>query len=147
MELSKGDTYAAPGALFANTVRVHGRFPIRFTTRTVEVEPNQAIRAEYTEGAFRGEATWSFEGIDGGTLLRRRWRTKPAGALRTLAPLLPVSKSHSKTMEAGFERLAAYLQRTRTSPAGPSHGDCPGSCSIDRRRRSPRRRAAPPPPG
>lgn len=122
MELVHGGTYAAPGALLANTVRVHGKCPIRFMTKTVEVEPAREIRVEVTAGAFRGEATWSFEGVDGGTMLRQHWRTRPARVRGVLAPLLPVSKSHSDTMEVGCERLSAHREGRRPSPAGPQHG-------------------------
>ena len=47
MELREGDSYGDVGTLLDNTVRVHGRLPIRFTTRTVEVEQNEEIRVEY----------------------------------------------------------------------------------------------------
>ena len=116
MELREGDSYGEVGALLDNTVRVRGRFPIRFTTRTVEVEQNERIRVEYVGGAFRGEALWKFEGVNGKTRLRLRWRTSPSGVLRALAPFLPVEKSHSDTMKVGFENLSAFLDRTRSGP-------------------------------
>ena len=109
MELRSGDSYEDVGTLLNNTVRVHGRFPIRFITKTVEVEPNEKIGVEYVGGAFRGKALWGFENVDGNTNLSLRWRTTPAGALRILAPLLPVEKSHSDTTKAGFENLRAFL--------------------------------------
>ena len=109
MTLRRGASYAEVGTLLDNTVRVHGRFPIRFVTRTVEVEPDRAIRVEYIGGAFRGEALWGFEGIDGKTRLSLRWRTTPAGVLRALARFLPIEKSHSDTMKAGFEGLRGFL--------------------------------------
>jgi uncharacterized protein YndB with AHSA1/START domain len=89
MELREGNSYGEAGALLDNTVRVRGRFPIRFTTRTVEVEDAKMIRIEYVEGAFRGEARWTFESVAGKTELSQRWQTTPVGMLRNLAPFLP----------------------------------------------------------
>lgn len=109
MAIRSGDTYAEVGMLLDNTVRVRGRFPIRFVTRTVEVRANEAIRVEYVDGSFRGEALWTFEETDGNTRLTNRWQVAPAGMLRYLAPLLPIEHSHSDTMRVGFENLAAFL--------------------------------------
>ncbi len=112
MELLDGDSYGIVGTLVANTVRIHGKYPIKFNTRTVEVDPNRLIRVEYVNGAFRGEALWTFDERDGKTLLSNRWSTIPAGVLRAMAPFLPVNRSHSETMRAGFENLARYLDQT-----------------------------------
>jgi uncharacterized protein YndB with AHSA1/START domain len=112
MELRAGTTFAEVGAVVANTVRVRGRFPIRFTTRTTEVVENKMIRVDYVGGAFRGKATWTFELVDDMTLLAQRWCTRPAGMLRVAAPLLPVAKSHPDTMRVGFDRLRAFLAGT-----------------------------------
>lgn len=112
MRLREGNSYGDVGAMVDNTVRVHGRFPVRFTTKTVEVEPNETIRVEYVAGAFRGEAQWGFVGVNDGTELSQRWRTRPAGVLRALAPLLPIGESHSDTMKVGFERVRGYLDQT-----------------------------------
>jgi uncharacterized protein YndB with AHSA1/START domain len=109
MRLRSGDSYDEVGTLLDNTVRVRGRFPIRFVTRTVAAEPNRSIRVEYIGGAFRGEALWRFEPEDGTTRLSLRWRTTPSGALRVLSRVLPVAKSHSETTEIGFENLNAFL--------------------------------------
>ena len=117
MRLRQGTSFAEVGAVVDNTVRVRGKFPIHFTTRTVEVEPNQLIRIEYIGGSFRGEALWRFEEVDGQTNLSQCWRTKPAGALRILAPLLSIARSHSDTMRAGFARLRAFLEAQRRESA------------------------------
>jgi hypothetical protein len=109
MSLREGASYGEVGTLLDNVVLVHVNFPIRFVTRTIAVVPNEEIRVEYVGGAFRGEAVWRFDGENGKTRLSLRWRTRPAGTLRLLAPLLPVSKSHSDTTEMGFENLKAFL--------------------------------------
>lgn len=112
MELLEGGSCGNVGALPDNTVRVHGRFPIRFVTRTVVVEENERIRVEYVGGAFRGEALWEFQGVNEKTRLSLRWRTSPPGVLRALAPFLPVEKSHSDTTKVGFENLSGFLVRS-----------------------------------
>ena len=112
MELLEGGSYGNVGALLDNTVRVHARLPIRFVTRTVEVEENERIRVEYVGGVFRGEALWEFQGVNGKTRLSLRWRTSPAGVLRALPPFLPVEKSHSHTTKVGFENLSGFLDRS-----------------------------------
>lgn len=122
MKLREGNSYGEVGALLDNTVRVRGRFPIRFTTRTVEVEDAKMIRIEYVENAFRGAAQWTFEGVGDKTELSQCWQTTPAGMLRSLAPFLPVAKSHSDTMEVGFENLQAFLTKTRSDSWVPNVG-------------------------
>jgi len=57
----------------------HGRFPIKFTTRTAAVTPSQMIRVDYVEGSFTGEGVWKFEPLEKGrTRLSYRWQTSPA---------------------------------------------------------------------
>jgi uncharacterized protein YndB with AHSA1/START domain len=109
MRLVEGDSSADVGAVVANTVMVRGRFPVDFTTRTTKVVPNEEIRIEYIDGAFRGTAQWRLEAKDGGTLLRLRWRTTPVGRLGALAAFLPIERSHSDSVVAGFENLRAHL--------------------------------------
>ena len=38
-----------------------------------------------------------------------RWRTRPAGGLRVLAPFLPVKTSHHEVMRVGFTGLRDHL--------------------------------------
>lgn len=111
MRLIAGKSCTEVGAVVDNTVMVRGRFPIKFTTRTVSVVPNDEIRIEYTGGAFRGAAQWKLESTTGGTRLRLRWCTTPAGRLGALAPFLPIEKSHSDTMAVGFQNLGEYVAR------------------------------------
>jgi len=52
-KLREGRTADELGALVE--VTVHGRMPIRFTTKTVETKKNELWRSQYVEGYFRGE--------------------------------------------------------------------------------------------
>ena len=93
-------------------VTVHGKHPIKFTTKTIEIKMNEMIKGNYVEGAFRGESVWEFKDLDGKTKLSFRWRTKPAGLLlRILAPFLPIEKNHSDVMKAGFNNLNKFLDQ------------------------------------
>ena len=115
MALIEGDTYADPGALVATTVRVHRAIPIHFTTRTVDAVADECIRVDYVSGAFRGKVEWLFEPADGRTRLSMYWRVRPVGILRLLAPLLPITRSHSDTTRIGFEKLDHYLAGARVA--------------------------------
>ena len=107
-KLREGDSYSKVGALLASTV--HGKLPVKFTTKTVEAKNNEMIRVNYVEGAFRGEGLWKFESLEGKTKLSYRWRTSPSGLLlRIMAPFLPIEKSHSDVMKAGFNNLKKFL--------------------------------------
>jgi len=109
-KLREGDSYGKVGTLVDNTVGVHGKFPIRFTTKTVEVKNNEMIRVDYVKGAFRGEGLWKFESLEGKTKLSYRWRTSPSGLIfRIISPFLPVKKSHSDTMKTGYDNLNKFL--------------------------------------
>jgi len=44
-------------------ITVSGRFPIKWTIKTVEVKKNELWRTEYVGGAFRGEGLWKLEAI------------------------------------------------------------------------------------
>ena len=106
--LREGDSCGKVGALFDLTV--HGKLTIKFTAKTVEAKNSEMIRINYVEGAFRGEGLWKFESLEGKTRLSFRWRTSPSGLLlRILAPFLPIEKSHSDVMKAGFNNLNKFL--------------------------------------
>ena len=103
------------GALTDATV--HGKHPIKFTSKTVEVKMNEMIKGIYVEGALRGENLWKFKDLGGGkTKVSVRWRTKPTGLLlRILAPFLPIAKNHSDVMRAGFDNLNKFLEQKSRS--------------------------------
>jgi len=93
-------------------VTVHGKRPIKFTSKTVEIKMNEMIKGIYVEGALRGENLWKFKDLGGKTKVSVRWRTKPSGLLlRILAPFLPIEKNHSDVMQAGFDNLNKFLEQ------------------------------------
>ncbi|MFC1973834.1 SRPBCC family protein [Chloroflexota bacterium] len=111
-KLCAGDSYGKVGVIHDSTVRIHGKLPIKFTTKTVEVKNNEMIRVDYVDGALRGQGLWEFESLEGKTKLSYRWQTSPSGLLRRiLAPILPYKKSHSDVMKAGFNNLNRFLAR------------------------------------
>ena len=57
MKLGRGASYDEVGTLLANPVRVHGRFPIMFTTETIEVEPGKAIGGSMSMARFAARLT------------------------------------------------------------------------------------------
>lgn len=110
LKLREGSMCGSIGALI--DVTVHGKRPIKFTSKTVEVKMNEMIKGIYVEGAFRGENLWKFKDLGGKTKVSVRWRTKPSGLLlRILAPFLPIGKTHSEKMQSGFDNLNKFLEQ------------------------------------
>lgn len=119
-EHRSGGSYDTVGSLEDNTVAVHGRWPIKFTTQTVEARHDEFIRVAYVDGAFRGEGLWTIEPLGIATRLTYRWHVRPSGALRLLAPFLPIAKSHSETMSACFDGLGRYVAGVHQTPLSGS---------------------------
>lgn len=105
--LLSGESFDSIGARLESTVQT--RWPVSYTTETMEVVPDIHIRVKYVGGSFRGDADWTFKGVNGKTKIGCRWRTTPAGSLRMMARFLPVERSHSDVTVAGFEKLEAFL--------------------------------------
>jgi ribosome-associated toxin RatA of RatAB toxin-antitoxin module len=107
--LRQGDAVNQVDALIDQTV--HGKRPINFTVKVVEVKKNEVFRVQYVEGAFRGEGLWRLEPTEGNTRVSFRWRTDPSGGLlfRIMARFF-LPKAHSDVMKAGFAGLKKYLE-------------------------------------
>lgn len=85
--------------------------PGRWAGRVAERVEDRLLRFEYTEGDFVGEGVWTFERVDGQTLLRFRWHVRPNRlAVRLALPFMNLRGSHSKVMKQGFENLRTYLK-------------------------------------
>ena len=109
-KMREGSTVDQTDALL--DITVHGKISIRFTTKTVETKKNELWRAEYVDGAFRGEGIWKLEAANGNTKLSYRWRYRPSGMLlRLFAPIINIPTKHSEVMKAGFAALNEYLKK------------------------------------
>lgn len=107
-QLRAGASMGEVGARFE--VTVHTMVPLRFTGKTIEVQRPNKVVVHYIDGAFQGEALWTFEKVEGDTRLRLRWRTHPSTLLTKLASLfVAIDKGHSEVMHKGFGRLNEYL--------------------------------------
>ena len=108
-KLREGSSSGNVGALC--DITVHGKRKVKFTTKTVEVKDNEMIRANYIEGALRGEGLWKFDSLEGKTKLSFRWQTSLSGFLpRIMGLFLPVEKKHSDVMKAGFDNLNKFIE-------------------------------------
>ena len=106
----EGGAVDQPGALIDLTV--HHRGTTKFTVKTIETKKNELWHLQYVEGAFRGEGTWKLEAIDGNTKVSYRWRCRPSGLLRILAPFINIPKGHSEVMKVGFAGLNEYIKKS-----------------------------------
>jgi len=107
-KLRSGPSMGEVGTLF--DVTVHMAMPLRFTGKTVEIQRPNRVLVHYIGGAFRGEALWTFEKRQDGTMLRLRWQADPANLMTKLASLfVAVGKGHSQVMHKGFANLKQYL--------------------------------------
>jgi len=108
--LREGRSFGDVGSVVHSTIKVHGRWPVRFTTVTVEVTEAEMIHLDYVGGSFTGEGLWRLERVGDTTRLSYRWRTEPTGLLRLLALVLPIAASHSTATRAELEKLRAALE-------------------------------------
>jgi hypothetical protein len=92
-------------------VTIHGKIPIFFVTKTVEIKPNETICLHYIKGAYIGEGLWEFTKIGDITKVTFRWRTSPNTLLlKLIAPFFPIAKTHSAVMQKGFKNLKKLLE-------------------------------------
>ena len=96
-------------------IKVHHRYgTTKFTIKAVEIVKEKAIKTEYIEGDFLGEAEWSFKSLNGKTKVGYRWKVRSNKFLISLlSPFINVPKMHSKVMQAGFKGLNEYLTKER----------------------------------
>ena len=108
-KLGQGNSSKKPGSLYK--VTIHGKPPVAFVTKTVEIKPNEMIRLHYIKGAYKGEGLWEFKQIDDKTKVTFRWRTSPNTLLlKIIAPFFPIAKTHSAVMQKGFKNLKKLLE-------------------------------------
>ena len=107
-KLLKGSKTYQLGAL--TEITLPSRFPVKFTTKTVEIKENELWRTQYVGGVFRGEGVWRLEPIDGNTKVSFHWRARPSGLLsRFIATFMDIPKHHSAMMKKAFASLNEYI--------------------------------------
>ncbi len=108
-KLSQGNSSANLGSEYK--VTIHGKTPISFVTKTIEIKPNETIRLHYIKGAYIGEGLWEFKQIGNTTKVVFRWRTSSNTLLlKLIAPFFPIAKTHSAVMQKGFKNLKNLLE-------------------------------------
>jgi uncharacterized protein YndB with AHSA1/START domain len=84
---------------------------LRFTSRTVAVEPGRRLTAEYFEGVFRGTVDFIVEPARGGlgTRVTIHFQAAPQGFVKVLAKVADVGLKHSQAAQLAFQNLDARL--------------------------------------
>jgi hypothetical protein len=84
---------------------------LRFTSRTVAVQPGRRLDMELFGGVFRGSATFIVEPVNGGlaTRISLHFKTTPHGWVKMLAKVANVGLKHSRTTQAAFANLDNLL--------------------------------------
>ncbi|MFJ3633217.1 SRPBCC family protein [Streptomyces sp. NPDC090112] len=87
-----------------------GGLKLRFTSRTVAVEPGRRLDIEYVDGVFRGPSTFLLEPLEGGrTRISMHFTGRPHGWLKVLAKVADLGAEHSRGTLAAFESLNRQL--------------------------------------
>ncbi|MFJ6619906.1 SRPBCC family protein [Kitasatospora sp. NPDC091335] len=87
-----------------------GGLKLRFTSRTVAVEPGRRLEVEYVDGVFRGTSTFLLEPLaDGRTRISMHFDGSPHGWLKLLAKVADLGAEHSKGTLAAFVSLDRQL--------------------------------------
>ncbi|MFD3544760.1 SRPBCC family protein [Streptomyces sp. NPDC058655] len=88
----------------------NGGLKLRFTSRTVAVEPGRRLDIEYVDGVFRGPSTFLLEPLAGGrTRISMHFTGSPHGWLKILSKVADLGAEHSKATLAAFESLGRQL--------------------------------------
>ncbi|MEV7833365.1 SRPBCC family protein [Streptomyces subrutilus] len=92
----------------------NGGLKLRFTSRTVAVEPGRRLDIEYVEGVFRGPSTFLLEPLEGGrTRISMHFTGSPHGWLKVLAKVADLGVEHSKATLAAFESLDRQMSAVK----------------------------------
>ncbi|MFD9726314.1 SRPBCC family protein [Streptomyces sp. NPDC059072] len=102
------------GGLVGVTVHTKGSdkggLKLRFTSRTVAVEPGRRLDIEYVDGVFRGPSSFRLEPLaDGRTRISMHFVGSPHGWLKVLSKVADLGAEHSKGTLAAFESLDRQL--------------------------------------
>ncbi|MET9697467.1 SRPBCC family protein [Streptomyces sp. NPDC006529] len=91
-----------------------GGLKLRFTSRTVAVEPGRRLEVEYVDGVFRGRSVFRLEPLaEDRTRISMHFVGTPSGFLKILSKVADLGAEHSKGALSAFESLGRRL-----APAG-----------------------------
>jgi uncharacterized protein YndB with AHSA1/START domain len=90
---------------------------LKFTSRTVAVDPGRRLIAEYFEGVFRGKADFRIEPVDGGlaTRISLHFSAKPQGLAKVLSKVADIGQKHSDATQLAFSNLATTVGGRHTA--------------------------------
>ncbi|MFJ7208293.1 SRPBCC family protein [Streptomyces sp. NPDC098789] len=88
----------------------NGGLKLRFTQRTVAVDPGRRLDVAYVDGVFRGTASFGLEPlVDGRTRISMHFIGTPNGFLKVLSKVADLGAEHSKGALSAFESLGRRL--------------------------------------
>ncbi|MEU9080454.1 SRPBCC family protein [Kitasatospora sp. NPDC004745] len=84
---------------------------LRFTATTTRITPGEHYAADYTDGAFRGQATFTLTPTedDTKTRLTMTFTASPHGWLKLLAKVADIPAQHSSATHNAFKHLNTHL--------------------------------------
>jgi hypothetical protein len=90
---------------------------LRFTSRTVAVDPGRRLTAEYVEGVFRGTADFRVEPVNGGlaTRISLHFTAKPQGLAKVISKVADIGQKHSDATQLAFANLGAVVGGRHTA--------------------------------
>jgi polyketide cyclase/dehydrase/lipid transport protein len=109
------------GAKVKWTVHAKGRDKggpkLRFTSRTVAVDPGRRLAAEYFEGVFRGTVEFKVEPARGGlaTRVSLHFKAEPQGLAKVLGKVADIGLKHSQAAQLAFSNLNTVIGGRHTA--------------------------------
>ncbi|MEV4315413.1 SRPBCC family protein [Actinocrispum sp. NPDC049592] len=90
---------------------------LRFTSRTVAVDPGRRLTAEYFEGVFRGTADFTVTPVNGGlaTRIALHFKTQPQGLAKVLGKVADIGQKHSEATQLAFSNLGTLVGGRHTT--------------------------------
>jgi len=100
----------APPVVLGSQMDFEARFlgrRLAYTYEVVDLDPGRRLVMRTADGPFPMETTYTWEQVDGGTLMKLRNRGAPSGFAKVAAPIM--AKAMKSAMGKDLARLAARL--------------------------------------
>jgi len=100
----------APPVVLGSQMDFEARFlgrRLTYTYEVVDLDPGRRLVMRTADGPFPMETTYTWEQVDGGTLMKLRNRGAPSGFAKVAAPIM--AKAMKSAMGKDLARLAARL--------------------------------------